>query len=427
MTDDERKPTGRLGRLARLAKVGARSGASLIMGGDSNAAAKKAAGVLGGMRGLATKVGQMASYIDGVLPEQHRESYEKWMSKLQASAPRSSPDAIRAQVELELEAPSTTCSPSGATRPSRARASARSIAPALHDGREVAVKVQHPGIRDAMEADLKNASFLESTVGVMAGMRKFESKRVLEEVRARFREELDYRLEAERQTAFRALFAGDPQVIIPEVIADRSTGAVLTTELATGLSLDAARERPEAERAAWCATLWHFVYKSSLLGGLFNADPHPGNYFFQPDGRVVFIDFGCVQIVEDRRRLYARGIHEASHLQDDAAFAVAVRDMLDLQGGSYEPRAIAYVRACFEPVWGQPFRITREYVGQLVEDMKQLALDFRKGKDDGYVPLPPGLFFLNRLQFGFYSVLARLDAEVDYRAVERAFLGLPPL
>ena len=428
MTDDERKlPTGRLGRLARLAKVGARSGASLIMGGDSNAAAKKAAGVLGGMRGLATKVGQMASYIDGVLPEQHRESYEKWMSKLQASAPRSAPEAIRAQIELELEAPLHDLFAEWSDTPFASASIGQVHRARLHDGREVAVKVQHPGIRDAMEADLKNASFLESTVGVMAGMRKFESKRVLEEVRARFREELDYRLEAERQTAFRALFAGDPQVIIPEVIADRSTGAVLTTELASGLSLDAARERPEAERAAWCATLWHFVYKSSLIGGLFNADPHPGNYFFQPDGRVGFIDFGCVQVVEDRRRQYARGIHEAAHQRDPEAFAQATRTMLDLQGGSYEPRAIAYVRACFEPVWGQPFRITREYVGQLVEDMKQLALDFRKGKDDGYVPLPPGLFFLNRLQFGFYSVLARLDAEADYMGVERAFLGLPPL
>lgn len=424
MSEDERKlPTGRLGRLARLAQVGARTGANLLLGGDSGSAAQKASAVLGTMRGVATKVGQMASYVDGVLPEQHREAYETWMTRLQSAAPKSSPAAIRAVVEGELGAPIDQLFAEWSAEPFASASIGQVHRAVLHDGRAVAVKVQHPGIHEAMESDLKNAGFLESTVGVVAGLRKFESKRMLEEVRARFREELDYRLEAQRQTAFRELFRGDPQVVVPQVISDRSTGIVLTTELASGLRLDEARQRPESERAAWCATLWHFVYKASLMGGLFNADPHPGNYFFQPEGRVVFIDFGCVQPVEGPKVQFARAMHEAAHRQDEAAFARACAGMLDLKGGAYEPRAVAYVRKCFEPLWGEPWRITREYVTELVADMKQLGLDFRKGKDDGYVALPPGMFFLNRLQFGFYSVLARLDARVDYVAVERAFLA----
>ena len=423
MSDDHRKvPKGRLSRLARLASVGARSGARLLMNRDSGAAAKKAADVLGNMRGLATKVGQMASYVDGVLPEQHRDAYETWMSKLQSAAPKSSSTAIRAAIEAEFGESVETLFAEWNDVPFASASIGQVHRATLHDGREVAVKVQHPGIREAMESDLSNASFLEGTVGALAGLRRFDSKRIMEEIRGRFREELDYRMEAERQQAFTDMFAHDPQVVIPAVIPERSGDTVLCTELVAGMSLDEAQARPEAERAEWCRTLWRFVYKSSLLGGLFNADPHPGNYFFQPDGRVAFIDFGCVQPVNDEKSANALAIHLAAHARDEAAFADAGRGMLDLKGGAYEPRAIAYIRLCFEPVWQRPYRIERAYVANLVEEMKRLALDFRKGKDDGYVPLPPNMFFLNRLQFGFYSVLARLDAEVDYRAVEIDFL-----
>lgn len=424
MSDDDRKvPKGRLGRLARLASVGARSGARLLMNRDSGGAAKKAADVLGNMRGLATKVGQMASYVDGVLPEQHRDAYETWMTRLQSKAPKSSAESIRAAIEAEFGQTVDELFAEWSDTPFASASIGQVHRAVLADGRVVAVKVQHPGIREAMDADLKNAGFLESTVGAMAGLRRFDSKRIMQEIRARFREELDYRKEAERQQAFAALFADVPAVCIPAVIAERSGDSVLCTELVEGLSLEEARAAPEAARRAWSETLWRFVYQSSLCGGLFNADPHPGNFFFQPDGRVACIDFGCVQPVNPEKTAYAVALHRAAHLRDDAAFADAARNMLDLKGGAYEPRAIEYVRLCFDPLWQSPYRMTRPYVADLVEKMKVLALDFRKGKDDGYVPLPPNMFFLNRLQFGFYSVLARLDASVDYRAVELDFLG----
>ena len=426
---NERKlPVGRLGRLARLAGAGARAGVGMVFSRDSESAARKAADVLGGMRGLATKVGQMASYVDGVLPESHRASYEKWMTGLQRATPHSPPAAVQAQIERALGAPLAELFAEFEVRPVASASIGQVHRARLHDGRAVAVKVQHPGIAEAMEHDLQNAGLIESALAVMAGTRRFESKRILEEMRARFREELDYTLEAERQRAFGALFAGDPSVRIPEVIDTHSAQAVLTSGWVEGLSLEAAQEAPEAERAAWIATLWRFVYKANLVGGLFNADPHPGNYFFQPDGRVAFVDFGCVQVLEPRRRAHARGLHEAAHVGDLAAFADSARQMLDLKGGPYEARAVDYVRACFAPVWTRPYRMDRAYVAGLVDGMKQLALDFRKGDAaDGYVPLPEGVFFLNRLQFGFYSVVARLDAPVDYVAVERDFLGLAPL
>ena len=111
MASDARNlPASRLGWLARLATVGARAGAGMLLdrgghGDEGHGAAKHAAEVLGNLRGLAAKVGQMASYVDGVVPEAQRDAYEAAMKTLRSQAPRSTPGDIRATVEEELGAP----------------------------------------------------------------------------------------------------------------------------------------------------------------------------------------------------------------------------------------------------------------------------------------------------------------------------------
>jgi predicted unusual protein kinase regulating ubiquinone biosynthesis (AarF/ABC1/UbiB family) len=159
---------------------------------------------------------------------------------------------------------------------------------------------------------------------------------------------------------------------------------------------------------------------------MFNADPHPGNYIFQPEGRIAFLDFGCVQPIHGGRMGPARALHRAAVERDEQSFAQQVRTIMETRGGLYEELAIAYSRRCFEPLFASPYRITREFVRTLVleiGEMKQVM--FKKGGN--FVPLPEGMVFMNRLQFGFYSVLARLDVEVDYAAVERAFMaGVAP-
>ena len=101
--------------------------------------------------------------------------------------------------------------------------------------------------------------------------------------------------------------------------------------------------------------------------------------------------------------------------------------MLGTRGGAYERKVLDYLYLAFEPQRASPFRISRDYVASLVATMKALVMAARKDRDRSVVALPPGVFFMNRLQFGFYSVLARLDAEVDYAGVEREFLDLPSL
>lgn len=96
--------------------------------------------------------------------------------------------------------------------------------------------------------------------------------------------------------------------------------------------------------------------------------------------------------------------------------------MLETRGGAHEKRVLSYLRRAFEPQFSSPYRITREYVASLVNQMKEAGTETLRVKDDSFVPMPEGMLFMNRLQFGFYSVLARLDVAVDYASVEKSFL-----
>ena len=420
MSDPRSIPVSRLGRLTRLASVGARAGVSLLGAGDGSAAAKHAAEVLGTLRGVAAKVGQMASYVDGIVPEGQREAYEGAMKSLRAQAPRSSPAEVRAVVERELGAPMDRLFARWDDVPLASASIGQVHRAVLDDGREVAVKVQHPGIAQAMESDLANAGVLQGFAGLAAGPR-IDTKTIFEVIRTRMREELDYALEGERLLAFAKIHAGDAQVRIPALVAARSSGRVLTTSLAVGQDFDAACNARLEARRAWAGTMWRYVFRGTLLGGLLNADPHPGNYIFHEDGAVTFLDYGCVQAMSEDRRRRARGVHRAALARDESAFGEAVRQMVDSRPGALETLAIAYSRRCFEPLFASPYRVTRAYAGSLVEGMKEMAKHAKKASKAEHFDMPADMIFVNRLQFGFYSVLARLDVEVDYAAEEGAF------
>lgn len=431
-----RVPQGRLGRMARLGAFALSAGASAIRRAASSSegaaraneeAAAQAAKVLGNLRGLAAKMGQMASYVDGLVPEDKRDAFEASLKMLRSQAPRSSAVDIRRAIENELEAPidrlfsewdDVPIASASIGQVHRAR-----FAWGGHplDGVEVAVKVQHPGIKKAVESDLASAAILEG-LGAMGGARRFDTKGNLAVLRERFREELDYGLEASRLVAFQEIHRGDPRIQIPRLIAERSSRGVLTTELVRGAQLEEVMTEDEAMRRQWAETLWRYVFKGNLVGGMFNADPHPGNYLFQDDGRIAFLDYGCVQVIPERRVPEARALHRAAIARDEHEFERRVKRLLDTKPGGLEKLAVAYSRYCFEPLFASPHHITRAYAAELVDRMKSMAMSARKLPDDQIFSMPPEMLFMNRLQFGFYSVLARLDVEVDYARVESEFL-----
>lgn len=423
MTEEKKLPQGRLSRFARLAATGVRTGAGLLFDKDGSAGAKQAAEVLGTLRGLAAKVGQMASYVDGVIPEDHRQAYETALSALRAQAPTSSPAAIRATVEEELGAPVGELFAQWDDVPMASASIGQVHRARMADGLEVAVKVQHPGIQKAVESDLSSASILE-TIASIGGARRFKTNDVLAVIKERFREELDYALEAERIQHFTRVHAGDPTIRIPALVASRSSKRVLTTALVRGMSFEEACANPsEGARRAWAETMWRFVFKGNLVGGQFNADPHPGNYIFHDHGKVTFLDYGCVQRIDAVRTRWARALHRAAVERDAETFRASVRGMISSKPGRLEDMAIDYTRRCFSPLFESPFRMTRAYAASLVEGMKDMALVGRKVDESEFFTMPPDMVFINRLQFGFYSVLARMDVEVDYAAVESAFMA----
>ena len=353
-------------------------------------------------------------------PEAQREQYQAALAALRAAAPRSSWSEICALIEAELGSPIAELFAAIEPEPFASASIGQVHRARTHQGQAVAVKVQHPGVAAAIDSDLSNARALKSVLSRLAP-RSVDVEAVFAEVSLRLREELDYALEAEHQRAFAAFHAGDPTIRIPAVIGECSARRVLTSELASGDALELAATRPEATRRSYAETLWRFVFKSNLIAGMFNADPHPGNYLFDAGGSVTFLDFGCVQPLDPGLLPSARALHWAAIERDETAFERAVIAHLGLRGGEYQRLAVGYSRLCFEPLFASPFRLTREYSASLVSEIQRLKKAMWS-KDKSFVQLPPTLILLNRLQFGFYSVLARLDVSVDYASLERSFL-----
>ncbi len=214
---------------------------------------------------------------------------------------------------------------------------------------------------------------------------------------------------------------------VPAVVEDRSTRRVLTSELAEGLGFEAACARPEPERAGWAGTLWTFVFEGLLGHALFNADPHPGNYVFvEGEGSPAwFLDFGCTRAIRDEKLPWLRATHRAAAIdRDEERFFAAFSEMIELPRTGEQARlGRDYARKCFAPIFARgPYRITRAYTANLYEDMVANARALARASRKELTPLPAEWLFFNRLQLGFYSVLARLDVATDYNAIERAIL-----
>jgi len=429
--DLKKLPKSRLGRFARLAALGTRAGtgqlASLLGSKKAQqAVAEAAVDSLGAMRGLALKVGQMVSYVDGMVPEEHRDTYEQALKTLRAAAPTMSPAGAVRVIEAELGGPPEELFATWEPEPFASASIGQVHRARTRDGADVAVKVQFEGIAKAVEADLANASLMGSLLGPLGN--RFGVKEQLAEVRARFLEELDYRHEAARQMQFREVFADDPEIRIPEIHDELCARRVLTSSFAPGVDFEQACAADVDQRRRWAETLWRFVFSSLLTKGLFNADPHPGNYLFEPDGVVTFIDFGCTRVLSRDSLRLVRRCHDRCCQGDLSAFFATALEMFAMPAqGPAADLARDFMHLCFAPISTQGrYHITRPYAASLLDTLRQNATKALRGGLGDLQPMPAEWIFFNRLQFGFYSVLARLDVAADYNAIERRLVSAPP-
>jgi predicted unusual protein kinase regulating ubiquinone biosynthesis (AarF/ABC1/UbiB family) len=251
--------------------------------------AEQVAEALGGMKGAFMKLGQMASYLDVGLPDHAREA----LAGLQQDAPPMSGELAAGVIERELGAAPDRLFLEWDPAP-LASASIGQVHRAItRDGRAVAVKVQYPGVDQAITADLDSAGLVFGAMGL--AFSGFDPGPLVDEIRARVVEELDYANEARNQQLFADFYRDHPFIHVPDVVTELSTPRVLTTDLAEGVRFETMATWDQDERNLAAEAIYRFVFRGLYRVHAFNGDPHPGNYLFRPGGKVTFLDFGLVK------------------------------------------------------------------------------------------------------------------------------------
>ncbi|MFN2615976.1 MAG: ABC1 kinase family protein, partial [Thermoleophilaceae bacterium] len=257
-------------------------------------AADRMVETLGRMKGAALKIGQLASFIDTeFLPPEYRELYQEKLASLRTSAPPMPWKKVSKVLEEEWDEPVEELFEDFEHDAAAAASIGQVHRAVLPDGRRVAVKVQYPGVADAIRADMENAGMLLRMAKALAP--GLDAKAAAAELRERVMEELDYEHEAQSQRAFSRGYRGHPFVYVPDVITRLSADRVLVTEWVDGLDFEQVKELPQAERDRFGEIVFRFCFGSVYHLQHFNADAHPGNYILMEDGRVAFLDFGMTK------------------------------------------------------------------------------------------------------------------------------------
>ncbi len=311
---------GRIRRAMPLAGFTARAaGGRIVAGlrekaGDDGAverfherAAERYADLLGHSKGALMKVGQLLSLIDTRhLGTGEFAPYQKALTRLQADAPPMESklvhDVLRDElgfaVDLFEDFSDVPLAAASIGQVHRAR---------LRDGREVAVKIQYPGVAEAIRDDLANTELVATFIrfATSASGMVFDPRTLAREVAVGISEEVDYLQEARNIEAFNELYCGHPFIRVPDLVSEACSDKVLTMTMLDGMDWAAAQHADQNLKNAWAEAIMRFNDGNFRHSNLLQADPHPGNYRFFADGTVGFVDFGCVKVLpEAKRRLW---------------------------------------------------------------------------------------------------------------------------
>ena len=433
---------GRLGRTTQMARMGGRTGRSyalhrarrIFADAEQREAldtefelktAEQITETLGNMKGAMMKLGQMASYLDAGMPPHVREA----LSQLQSDAPPMSAELAAGVIEAELGAPPDDVFLEWDPRPIASASIGQVHRAITRDRIAVAVKVQYPGIDRAIESDLASANVLFGGLSMLyPGL---ESGPIVEEIRERVVEELDYRIEADNQQLFVDAYRGHPTIHVPEVVRELSTKRVLTTELAEGVRFDEALTWNQDERDLAAETIFRFVFRSLYRLRVFNGDPHPGNYLFRPGGHVVFLDFGLVKrFTPGEVDVFGSLIQSLVLEEDVTAFRRTIEDIGLLKPDLPVSDQLVedYFRHFYEWVLEDaPATMTPEYGA---ESMRRIF-----DANGPYGPVmkaanvPPSFVIIQRINLGLSALLGDLHATANWRRIAEElwpFVDGPP-
>lgn len=313
MASEDHVESGRLTRMARLAKVAARTTADVLavkareklgasdaeVAGALRPTAERLVEVLGEMKGAATKMGQFISLVDqDVFPPEARAALHKLLHQ---TPQRMTWAQVQAAVRAELGDDPDALFAAFSREPLASASMGQVHAATTRDGDDVVVKVQFPGVDRALEADLRNAGLMARALSVAGGV--FESRHYYEELAQVLRRELDYREEIVQGEIYRAALRPWPDLVVPRFYPGLSSARVLTMERLRGPTMLQAAQDPDFDAAARLRIGQQLVaatWGPFLSQRVIHADPHPGNYIALPDGRLGVLDFGATKTLSPR-------------------------------------------------------------------------------------------------------------------------------
>lgn len=365
------------------------------------------------------KLGQLLAYIEG--PDAlESDGARGLLANLWDRAPAVDGAAIRRVVEAELGAPISERFASWSDEPFAAASLGQVHAATTPDGTRLAVKVQYPGIADALAADLAGDGFVRRLAGAGAGAAIDDA--ALATLRAALLGELDYVAEGRSLERFRRAWLGDRTIVVPRIDPARSSLRVLSAERLDGTRLaELAAQGSTAERAACALTIFRYAWGNPIQHGLVNADPNPGNYLVldAAAGRIGFVDYGCCAQLSEELVAAERMLWRGLYYGDGERMRYAVQE----QGLLGRGRALdsdtfrRWERYLAGPFLGSgDFTFTPAYARGLTEVTSDLL-------HAGGLRLPAPALLLWRARLGAVSVLGSLSATADFRAALRQIVS----
>lgn len=428
---------GRLRRAAPLAGLTTRTmGEAAVLAlrgrltGESSAefhhrTAERYVELLGRSKGALMKVGQILSFaaVSSAVPAEFQSIYQVAFGRLRSDAPPMEPELARLVLERELGARFERAFAEFDWEPIAAASIGQVHQARLRDGREVAVKVQYPGVAEAIRADLKNAellvSFLRLAFGALSprGL-SLDVRSVAREYGVSIQQELDYRLEAGNQSEFAEHYRGHPFIHVPDVIDELSTARVLTQDLARGRCWDEALLADQGLRDKWAEAIHRFVYRSYYRLNVFNSDPHPGNFVFHDDGSVSFLDFGNVKRLHSEQVEMLVGIYRECFRGDvQGTWRASVEAGMWRSTDPVTPEEVfAYWWEDNWLVWAdRRFVVNPDCVGRGIE--RRFSPTGPSANALRYCTMPPEYALLARAEMAAASVMAQLHAGGNWLAL----------